>query len=310
MNCEKANEISIAGFLSSKGINPAKESGNSLWYCSPLRNEETPSFKVNRAKNVWFDYGGDAGTGGRLVDLVCGMYRVSVPGALIILSGAVIDNTPVSFSDQQNTSNNESRIEIKHVQSLQNKALIQYLDLRKIPFKIASRYVEEAYYNAYSGQIKPYFAIAFRNDEGGFELRNGIQTKNFPGGFKGSSSPKAISTIHGTANGSVVNVFEGFMDFLSALTWFNTYAPTSDTIVLNGLGFLDRFIDLMPGYTKINLWLDNDRAGKEAATRIQALRPDAVNRSLLLFPKHKDFIGFITSKKTTAPDGFPETQIN
>lgn len=298
MNCSQANEISIPGFLSCKGINPAKASGNSLWYCSPLRNEQTPSFKVDTVKNVWYDYG--TGTGGRLVDLVCGMYKVSVPGALITLSGAVIQNTPLSFSDQQSIHDHETTIEIKHVQSLQNKALVQYLDMRKIPFKIASRFVEEVYYNTYPGQLKSYFAIAFRNDQDGFELRNGIKTKNFPDGFKGSSSPKAISTIGCTANGSTVNVFEGFMDFLSALTWFNTYAPTSDTIVLNGVGFLDRFIDLMPGYTKINLWLDNDRAGKEAAKRIQELRPDAVNRSLLLFPKNKDFNDFINSKNITA----------
>lgn len=212
------------------------------------------------------------------------MYNVGVPGALLILSGAAVENPHISFSEKQEDLAPETSIEIKHVQLLQNKALIQYLTSRKITKELASRYCSEAYYKTTSLD-KQYFAIAFENDRHGYELRNQY--------FKGSTSPKGITTIPGK-NSFAVNCFEGFMDFLSALTWFKTESPACDTIILNGVGFIEKFIDLMPNYTRISLFLDNDQAGKNAVDRIQALRPDAVNRSQLLFENCKDFNKFIT----------------
>ena len=50
--------------------------GNDYWYLSPLRNEKSPSFKVNRTKNLWYDHG--IGKGGTLVDFGILYYRCSV----------------------------------------------------------------------------------------------------------------------------------------------------------------------------------------------------------------------------------------
>ena len=38
-----------------------------MWYSAPYRTERTPSFKVDIAKNVWFDFG--MGKGGDIFDL-------------------------------------------------------------------------------------------------------------------------------------------------------------------------------------------------------------------------------------------------
>jgi DNA primase len=268
----------------SKNIIPSKASGNNFWYCSPLRSEKEPSFKVCRVKNVWYDYG--TGTGGRLVDLICRMYLVDVPGSLLVLSGMSIEPADISFSEKQEDPEQESGIEIKHLQPLQNHALIQYLESRKINASISSKYLQEAYYRTNSSD-KQYFSIAFANDKKGFELRNKY--------FKGSTSPKDITTIPGKTD-YAVNCFEGFSDFLSALTWYKTDQPACDTIVLNGVGFVEKFIDLMPRYGRINLYLDNDNAGKATAKQIQDLRPDAINRSVLLYPKFKDFNEFIINQ--------------
>lgn len=291
MNCIEANKMSIAGFLLSKGFNPADHNDKSFLYHSPFRNEKTPSFKVDRFKNVWYDFG--TGTGGRLVDLVCQMYSVGVSGALLIISG--LDFVPEYLSfDQPNSSNNPG-IQICHTQSLQNMALIQYLDSRKIPASIAEKYVTEVYYKTYEHQIKAFFAIGFKNDAGGYDIRNGIKTLKYPKGFKGAISPKDITTIPG-ANQTAVNVFEGFMDFLSALTYFQTDHANCTTIVLNGVGLVDRLLQVLPNYSKINLYLDNDPAGEKTARLIQENRPDAVNRSARLYPDHKDFNEFICKK--------------
>jgi DNA primase len=285
MNCKFANEMNIAGFLMSKGINPDKTAGNSFWYCSPLRNEETPSFKVDRVKNVWYDFG--TSSGGRLIDLVCKIYRVDVPGALLILSGATIEKPLLPFSDRQSPGHcQETKIEIRQIQTIQNIALIEYLKSRKIDYRLASGYCKEAHYETQASD-RQFFSVAFENDRHGYELRNKY--------FKGSTSPKDITTIAGK-NPMAVNVFEGFMDFLSALTYYKTKLAECDTIVLNGVGFIEKFIARISNYTKINLYLDNDKAGREAARRIEELRPDAANLSQILYPKYKDFNEFLINK--------------
>lgn len=283
MNCITGNKMNIAGFLMSKGINPDKANGQSIWFCSPLRNEKTASFKIDRVKNVWYDYG--TGTGGRLVDLVCKMYRVDIAGALLILSGAAVKNPPLSFFDQPKESTHETKAEIKHIQPLQNRALLQYLTSRNINPTLAAKYCNEAYYKT-TATDKQYFSICFENDSHGHELRNKY--------FKGSTSPKDITTIPG-ANQTAVNVFEGFIDFLSALTYFKTDRANCTTIVLNGVGFVEKLIEILPNYTKINLYLDNDQAGQNAIRLIQEKRPEAVNRSQILYPNYKDFNEFINS---------------
>lgn len=286
MNCSQANELNIVDYLSKSGIQPATVKGRNLWYNSPLRNEKTPSFKVDPDKNVFYDYG--AGTGGRLVDLVCQLHRVGVTGALLILSGADITPQFLSFPKQKGETLPEPTIEVKHVQRLQNKALIQYIETRGIPGAIATRYTEEVYYaitNSGTGETKKYFALAFRNDKGGFELRNKY--------FKGGNSPKAITTIPG--NLQKVNVFEGFIDFLSALVYYRQPSPTNTTIVLNSVSHLKQLNDLLPNFIQINLYLDRDQAGQKAATEIINRFPEAVNQAAKLYPNHKDFNEFICS---------------
>ncbi len=48
MNCKEFNQLDIVDYLLLMGYKPAKISGNDHWYFSPFRNEQTPSFKVNR----------------------------------------------------------------------------------------------------------------------------------------------------------------------------------------------------------------------------------------------------------------------
>ncbi|WP_044261274.1 CHC2 zinc finger domain-containing protein, partial [Prevotella conceptionensis] len=57
MEVDKMRAISIADFLNAMGIQPTKQRGNALWYSAPYRTERTPSFKVDTAKNIWFDFG-------------------------------------------------------------------------------------------------------------------------------------------------------------------------------------------------------------------------------------------------------------
>jgi hypothetical protein len=60
MRAKEARTISITAYLSSMGIHPLKkrDDGNERWYTSPIRQgDSSPSFKVDRQKNLWFDFG-------------------------------------------------------------------------------------------------------------------------------------------------------------------------------------------------------------------------------------------------------------
>ncbi len=72
--------------------------------------------------------------------------------------------------------------QINKIQDLDNQALIQYLLKRGIERKTAAPYVKEIYYSLMG---KEYFALAFPNLSGGYELRNPY--------FQGTLGKKDIS---------------------------------------------------------------------------------------------------------------------
>jgi len=55
--CEQAKQIDMVDYLSSLNHHPQRVHHQDFWYLSPLREEQTASFKVNRTLNVWFDFG-------------------------------------------------------------------------------------------------------------------------------------------------------------------------------------------------------------------------------------------------------------
>lgn len=279
MNCSEAKKIRIVDFLLSLGINPTRIKNGAAWYYSPLRTEREPSFKVNINKNVWSDFG--SGTGGNILDLVMVLNNTDLSGALKNLQSPARSATSFFSFDQQETE--PASIEIKHVQPLQNRALIQYLDYRKISFRIASQYVQEAYYQV---KDKKYFSLAFKNDKGGYELRN----KH----FKGSNSPKYITTL--PENNSRVNIFEGFIDFLSALTHFKLINPSNTTIILNSTSNLPYAEHLIKSAKEIYCFLDNDETGFKVLSKVRELNSNVINQAAKIYPGFNDFNDFICNK--------------
>jgi DNA primase len=276
MNSIQAKKLSTEGYLASIGNFPKKVKNNVAWHC--LRDEKTPSLKVDLSLNIWYDFG--IGKGGNILDLVMLVNNTNITGALLILQKPELSKYTFSFSEQQ--SSNTANIKIKHLQPLQNRALIEYLNSRKISQAKAVNFVQEAYYSVNG---KQYFALAFKNDRGGFELRNKY--------FKGSSSPKAVTTISG--HKQAVNIFEGFIDFLSALEHYHTTKPTGSCIVLNSVSNLETIINSLEQYQQINLYLDNDNAGNQAAETIKDTHPKVKDYAKIIYPDHKDINEFLTA---------------
>ncbi len=276
--------ISISDYLSSIGLEPAHKNGNQWLYHSPLHRDNKPSFSVNTQKDVWNDF--SAGQGGDIITLVKLLHHTDTSGAIAALSGTS-DSKPVFSFHQQNSSCTEAaKITVLHLQPIRNNALIEYLNFRQIPLHIARKYLAEAYFT--TDQIKRFFALAFRNDQEGFALRNKF--------WKGASSPAYFTTIPGKWNDQV-NVFEGFFDFLSALAYYKIESLKRDCIVLNSTSHLNSALPTLEHYPRINLFFDNDPAGIQAAEKIRTCNKNVVDYSEIIYPGNKDFNEFLTSKR-------------
>lgn len=276
-----AKEISISKYLISHGFSPKRERPGESWFSSPLRTgDKDPSFKVDESKNLWYDFG--SGTGGSIIDLAMAYHGYTFNEAISHLEGE--DPSGLSFTAKQS---GRSGMELLEISRLRSWSLVRYLTLeRKIDLDIARLFLGEARYRTHGNFFS---AISFRNDLGGYELRSRK--------FKGAVSPKYYSTLPGQTDG--INLFEGFMDFLSALSFYQTIGLKYTTIVLNSVSNVSKLPDLS-AYPTINLFLDNDQAGTRTARSILDKYPQAENQSALIFPGHKDFNEYLIShsKKT------------
>jgi DNA primase len=257
-------------------------------YLSPLREERTASFSVNYRENVWYDHG--IGAGGSIIDLVAQMEGCSIGEAIRRLENeafgsgsAGIGVGALSFSSHRDiplsawqTEPEKPSIEIVSVEELKHPALVEYLSSRGIDPTMARKYCNEVRYRIGG---RDYFAIGFRNDAGGWELRN----RN----FKGSSTPKSITTINNDSD--TVMVFEGFIDFLSYLSLKQNPSPTIDTTVLNSVTNLRRAIPFLKSHRTIHAFLDNDEAGRKALDSLRESLPgsEVVDQSPF-YRNHKD----------------------
>ncbi|HBG79448.1 MULTISPECIES: toprim domain-containing protein [Proteiniphilum] len=281
MNSEQAKQIRIEDYLSRIGIKPIKERGQNLWYKSPFRNENEPSFKVNRDINQWHDFG--SGEKGNLIDLAMKLHQTnSVSEALRAIEQAVsypkIQQSSFSFR-QQEFSEGISNVEIK---PLNHPALIEMLHIRKIPIELARQYFKEVHYTLNG---KPYFAVAFPNDKGGFETLNSY--------FKGCLPPKEITTFDKKTQ--TVHLFEGFMDYLSLLTLQAGQADIS-AVVLNSVNNLEKAVPLLSKHSKINAFLDNDEAGRQALKKLQKWNLPVMDISQR-YAEYKDVNDYLCGKK-------------
>lgn len=250
-----AKKISISDYLAKLGHEPTKIRGNDYWYRSPLRNERDASFKVNKKLNVWYDHG--SGEGGTLLDLGVKLHACSLTEFVEILSR---DN--FSFHRQPNYRDRpveESKVELLSANSITDQGLIQYLEQRMIDPSIAGLYCKQVHFKI---KDRDYLAVGFPNRSGGYELRNSW--------FKGSSSPKDITTIF--RGEESICVTEGFFDFISLHQikdkQIQQLVRNSDFLVLNSIAFTRKALPIVSSYKSCELFLDNDHSAKKAKETI------------------------------------------
>ena len=277
---QQIKQISIRAYLAEQGLHPVKNNPRYGLYLSPLREEHSPSFKVDYMQNLWYDFG--LGEGGSIIDLVMRLERCDFVQAVRLLGNGERTHipAPVSSSVSPSVTTFRTLFDIP----LRHPALVGYLSSRGIDPDIAFGYCREVHY-AING--REYFAVGFRNDAGGWELRSER--------FKGGVSPKHITTIDNRSD--TVIVFEGFMDFLSYLSMKKQLQ--TDAAVLNSVVNLPKAIPFLDRHTTIHAFFDNDEAGQKATADLKRLCPNStvIDRSHL-YREHKDLNEYWQAKQS------------
>ena len=290
MNYEEIKRhISIRAYLAARGILPQWERGNRGMYLSPLRKERTASFSVSYDKNLCHDFG--TGEGGSIIDLVARMEGCSeVEAARRLNERNTGTFVPLSVEPLRANEPTPSRLAILSDRELTHPALLGYLTGRGIDPAIARTYCREVRYTIGG---KEYFAIGFRNDAGGWELRNPL--------FKGSSTPKNITTLDNSSDTAMV--FEGFIDFLSYLSLKGNLSPSIDTAVLNSVTNLQKAVPFLARHSVIHAFLDNDDAGRKVLARLKESLPlsEVIDQSVF-YRDYKDLNDYWQEKRRLASE--------
>ncbi len=271
MNTTKAREIAIEKVLQNLGCKPVKFNELDSWYLSPFRIEKTPSFKVNKKLNRWFDHGEQKG--GNVIDFVLLKFGFSISEALNYLKQF---EDFFSLHKQVFETQEEEKVDfIEKIIPIQHLALIQYLKSRGITKYDTIYQLKEIHYSI---DKKKYFALGFRNKSTGFEIRSKYA--------KICLGKKDISII---SNGfDKLRIFEGFFDYLTFIQIRELLKiKDSDYLILNSVALLQKNFSIIEKYTQIETFLDNDEAGDKYTKIIQLQFKQSIDKRPI-YKQHKD----------------------
>ena len=279
-------QISLADFLARLGYEPVRRSGNELWYRAPYRNERTPSFRVNVAKRIWYDFG--LGKGGDIFTLAGEFLQSGDFMAQARFIAEAADMTVAGWEKPTYLPKPiEPVFEDVEVAPLLRSSLTEYLSERGIPYAVASRHCCRLNYGV---RGKRYFAVGFPNMTGGYEVRSRYS--------KGCIPPKDVSLVMAKEiPADECLVFEGFMDFLSAETLQVT--GNADCLVLNSVANAEKATGLLDGYGRIGCFLDRDEAGRRTLAALTMRYGERVTDRSSLYDGCKDLNEYLqlTTKK-------------
>ena len=269
MNIEQAKRIKLEKFLMKLGMEPVEANGNHLWYHSPFRKEEVPSFIVDVNNNVWFDHGTDKG--GNIIALAKQLYQTDIMPLLMEKIEEVAPAVPPTKFDVLSLTELEESVKCVTIEGLKSIKDIAYFSSRNIDFAIADKYCKQISFRFNDRDCQ---AVAFPNIHGGYELRSNM--------YSGHMLPLAISIVRMDPNviASSCCVFTDFIDFLSYKTLLS-HGETeilverfADTYILNSASLISKALPNFNAYSHIYCYLNNDKTGRTITETIQGAFTD------------------------------------
>ena len=326
-----SNRISIRDFLARRGIQPKYERSGYGMYLSPLREERTPSFKVDYVRNLWYDFG--LGEGGTLLTLVMRLERCDRYAAIRILSNGEIrqaGSTSLSSGIYERPAvggpspvvrpATVPALRVLSDAPLRHPALVGYLASRGIVPSVAAAFCREVRYEVnerFKGGSSPKYITTLKgcnatNDMNAVIDSSAINATNDVNAITDCPAIGAIASFHAgndpmacesdramSASHASVMVFEGFIDFLSYLSLANNIHPVSDTVVLNSVVNLSKAVPFLNRHSVIHAFFDNDETGRKTTSDLHRLCPrsEIIDQSCF-YRRYKDVNDYLIARKT------------
>lgn len=239
---------------------------------SPFRDERTPSFHILAGGYGWIDFGD--GTKGGVIDLVmrlehCDRY-FAIKRIIEIKNGGRFF-VPTSKQTSRSAYRQVPALKVVSSAFVSDDTLIRYASRRGISEEVLRLYCREvAVRKGRSNSVQSY--IGFPNNGDGYVLRS---AESGPGGKRCTNSAPTYLSPDGILTAEpadcTIAVFEGFFDFLSFIERRRSehgILPGCDICVLNSVTNIKRSLDFILGHESINLFLDNDTAGRATSEAI------------------------------------------
>ena len=279
MNCKQFNSISLEEVLVSLGHLPTKQNEKEAWFLNPFSTENHASFKLNKRNNIWYLH--SEGIGGNNTDFMIKYLNASVKEVLEWAENQIFSSFHQQNFPNQKLENLHKNYEIIEVKEIQHPALMEYLRTRKVENQ--TEFLKEIHYQM---NDKNYFGIGFKNNSGGYEIRNKYS--------KICLGKKDVSTIkNGSGN---VKIFEGFFDFLSFKNIENFLEKEpSDYIILNSVSMIHNIKNSLGNYENIELYFDNDEAGNRAVKMLKN-ELENIEDCRVLYSDLKDLNEYLTQQ--------------
>lgn len=306
-------QIPLLSVMAKLGHQPAgpPAAGGNYYFTSPFRPQErTPSFVVCEPKNVWADHGGTPPPGkkvdgGDVLALIMRLTDLDLAKARLVLRAWASDlATPAELAlpaapvGETYAAGKVTFTDVR-VEPLAMPLLVAYLTDRGINWQLVQRsqrtlaHLQQIFYRtSTSTREKPYFGLGWKTTDG-WEVRNSK--------FQGTIGGKGLTWLLGQKRDEV-RVFEGFMDYLSALTHFNVVSFEETVLILNSVSMISEAMPTLLEARLVHWFGDNDQAGERALWLLrEALTPARVQSHNELYRGYKDFNDFLTKTPPTKP---------
>lgn len=273
---------------------PVKKVANGYLYHVPWREDRKPSLSVTLNGKGWHDLA--TGEHGNLIAMVKKCLNTDSLSRVCAEFSNVLPNH-FSLPQPKNYEGKEKEVVYSRFEllPLRSRGLFAYLYHRKVNLDIAKQFLQEARYSTKQPDDGSYlYSLAYANDKGGYELRNGLKDGKL------CKEPKSITT-HWLIDDAPVVVFEGFFDMLS----FSTLCGgiKHNYLVLNSTTMTAAAIEKLKEFKgKIYLALDNDKAGTAATEKMLEQLPNAVDIRAKFAP-YKDVNEYLVQRaKNNTPN--------
>jgi len=280
---EKVKDIDLRYYIQGLGYDPKKKFGADWWFDCWWDNDSRHRLGVSRSKWNYrrTDEHGD------IIDIAMKVYNTTnkIEAAKKILE----DRGFRSVAQSVEVKEEATTTHICEVRGLSLRPLVQYVEGRGISLHTAKLFVSEVFYNFGKGK-KNLFGIGFKNDIGGWEVRNRCGSMG-----KITIGQKYFTTKRFSKSGEWV-VFEGFFDFLSF--WEHYKANTEwlkkrNYLVLNSTSETEKAFKVLDSAERVFLMLDNDEAGSKATATIIQKYGNIAQDKRFLFGGYNDYNDYL-----------------